>query len=141
MTIKHVVFDMGHILLHYDPELPFKRIIPDEAKRGFFFAKVCTTAWNEEQDKGRPWEEAEALAIAEFPGWETEIRAFRENWHEMVPYIAQDIGFDNLENRGVDKPNGPIFGTTDWTERTIVMDVPQSATQLSIGGPVGKFSC
>ncbi|EFO28758.1 HAD family hydrolase [Roseibium sp. TrichSKD4] len=60
MTIKHVVFDMGHILLHYDPELPFKRIIPDEAKRGFFFAKVCTTAWNEEQDKGRPWEEAEA---------------------------------------------------------------------------------
>ncbi|MEO1701229.1 MAG: HAD family phosphatase [Pseudomonadota bacterium] len=84
--IKHVVFDIGQVLIHYDPNLPYQRIIPDAEKRAWFFENVCTKAWNVEQDRGRPWDEAEALLIADYPDWETEIRAFRQNWHEMVPH-------------------------------------------------------
>ncbi|MEO1749743.1 MAG: HAD family phosphatase, partial [Pseudomonadota bacterium] len=64
--IKHVVFDIGQVLIHYDPDLPFQKIIPDADKRAFFFDKVCTKAWNAEQDRGRAWADAEALAIADF---------------------------------------------------------------------------
>ncbi|MEL6817406.1 MAG: HAD family phosphatase [Pseudomonadota bacterium] len=84
--IKHVVFDIGQVLIHYDPDLPFQRIIPDAGKRAFFFDSVCTKAWNVEQDRGRPWAEAEALLIEQHPEWETEIRAFRQSWREMVPH-------------------------------------------------------
>ncbi|MEM1377321.1 MAG: HAD family phosphatase, partial [Pseudomonadota bacterium] len=51
--IRHIVFDIGQVLIHYDPERPFKRLIPDAAKRAWFMENVCTSAWNIEQDRGR----------------------------------------------------------------------------------------
>ncbi|MEO0543803.1 MAG: HAD family phosphatase [Pseudomonadota bacterium] len=84
--IKHIVFDIGQVLLHYDPDLPFQKIIPDAEKRRWFFDNVCTGPWNVEQDRGRSWGEAEALLIAEHPDWEKEIKAFRQHWREMVPH-------------------------------------------------------
>lgn len=53
--IDHVVFDIGQILIHYDPNIPFKRIIPDASERQWFFDTVCTSPWNIEQDRGRTW--------------------------------------------------------------------------------------
>ena len=47
-------------------------------------------AWNIEQDRGRTWEEAEALLIAEHPDHEENIRNFRRHWHEMVPHAYDD---------------------------------------------------
>lgn len=89
-TIKHVVFDIGQVLVHYDPTIPFQRLIPDDQQRAFFFENVCTSPWNIEQDRGRSWADAEAMKIAEYPEWETHIRAFRAHWHEMVPYAYDD---------------------------------------------------
>ena len=88
--IRHIVFDIGKVLLHYDPELPFRRLIPDEAARRRFLAEVCTPEWNVEQDRGRPWPEAEALLIDRHPQDEALIRAFRRHWREMVPHAYDD---------------------------------------------------
>ncbi|PWE58084.1 2-haloalkanoic acid dehalogenase [Metarhizobium album] len=84
--IRHIVFDIGKVLIHYDPSLPYRRLIPDDAERAWFFANVCTHDWNIEQDRGRNWDDAEALLIADHPGREEHIRAFRKHWHEMVPH-------------------------------------------------------
>ncbi|MBW9064034.1 HAD family phosphatase [Rhizobium herbae] len=86
VEIRHIVFDIGKVLIHYDPDIPFSRIIPDEAERKWFFANVCTHDWNIEQDRGRDWREAEDQLIAEHPAHEESIRAFRKHWHEMVPH-------------------------------------------------------
>ena len=88
--IEHIVFDIGSVLIHYDPTLPFKRLIPDERERDWFFNNVCTSAWNIEQDRGRTWHSAEKLLIEKFPTQETNIRAFRSHWHEMVPHAYDD---------------------------------------------------
>ncbi|MET0747233.1 MAG: HAD family phosphatase [Rhizobium sp.] len=88
--IQHIVFDIGKVLIHYDPNLPFSRVIPDEEERDWFFANVCTHEWNVEQDRGRDWKEAEELLIAEHPERAEQIRAFRQNWNEMVPHHYQD---------------------------------------------------
>lgn len=90
MEIRHIVFDIGKVLIHYDPDIPFSRIIPDAAERRWFFDNVCTSAWNVEQDRGRSWQEAEALLIAEHPAHADNIRAFRRHWHEMVPHVYED---------------------------------------------------
>ena len=88
--IRHIVFDIGKVLIHYDPNLPLQRIIPDPDERAEFFATVCTHDWNIEQDRGRSWAEAEALLIDEFPEHEENIRAFRQYWAEMVPHAYED---------------------------------------------------
>jgi 2-haloacid dehalogenase len=84
--IRHIVFDIGRVLIHYDAELPFSRIIPDPQERAWFFANVCTHEWNVEQDRGRTWQEAEDALTAVYPDHEDSIRAFRKHWHEMVPH-------------------------------------------------------
>ncbi len=89
-NIRHIVFDIGKVLIHYDPELPYRRLIENEARRTWFLETVCTGAWNIEQDRGRSWAEAEALLIEEHPEEAELIRAFRAHWHEMVPHAYED---------------------------------------------------
>ena len=88
--VRHIVFDIGKVLIHYDPNIPFSRLIPDEAERNDFFANVCTHEWNLEQDRGRSWADAEALLIQQFPDKTDLIRAFRLHWHEMVSHAYDD---------------------------------------------------
>lgn len=88
--IRHIVFDIGRVLIHYDPDLAFRDIIEDEAERQHFLTEICSSAWNLEQDRGRPWEEAEAELIARHPDHEPNIRAFRKGWSKMVPHAFDE---------------------------------------------------
>ncbi|MCP4382383.1 MAG: HAD family phosphatase [Hyphomicrobiales bacterium] len=88
--IRHVVFDLGGVLLHWDAEIPFRRLIPDDEERSYFLTEICSRAWNAEQDRGRSWEEAEAVLVEAFPQHESMIRAYRIHWPEMVPYHHAD---------------------------------------------------
>jgi 2-haloacid dehalogenase len=115
--IKHIVFDIGMVLVHYDPNLPFSRFIPDAEERRWFFENICTHDWNIEQDRGRTWEEAEALLIAEHPEHAENIRNFRRHWHEMVPYeIADSVAIlRELIAQGRD-----VTMLTNWAADTFV---------------------
>ena len=89
--INHIVFDIGKVLIAYDTEIPYLRLIPDEAERKHFLAEICSPAWNIEQDRGRAWEEAEAELTALHPEKASLIRAFRQNWHHMVGPAMEDV--------------------------------------------------
>ena len=137
--IRHIVFDIGRVLIHYDPDIPFSRLIPDEAERRWFFENVCTAAWNIEQDRGRTWEEAEALLIAEHPDHAENIRNFRRHWHEMSPH-AYDDSVD-LMNRLIDAGHD-VTMLTNWASDTFAetrgrfpfLDKPRGVT---VSGLVG----
>ena len=103
-NIRHIVFDIGRVLIHYDPEIPYSRLIPDAERRRWFFENVCSHDWNLEQDRGRTWEEAEALLIAMHAGEEENIRAFRRHWHEMVSHSYDDtvVVMERLIDEGHD---------------------------------------
>jgi 2-haloacid dehalogenase len=80
-----LVFDIGQVLIQYDPHLAYRPLIPDDAARQHFLSEILPPEWNLEQDRGRDWREAEALQIALHPEYADLIRAFRANWHKMVP--------------------------------------------------------
>lgn len=103
-VIKHIVFDIGRVLLDYDPERAFVDLIPDYDERQWFLANVCTSKWNLEQDRGRPWGEAENLLIAKFPEHTANIRAYRQNWHHMIsgPIKASVTIYEMLIQKGND---------------------------------------
>ena len=83
--IRHIVFDLGQVLIRWEPETPYLALIPDAAERARFFADICNQEWNAEQDRGRPWREAEDVLIAAHPAEADLIRAYRARWHAMVP--------------------------------------------------------
>jgi len=88
--VKHIVFDIGQVLLHWDPEVPYRTLIPDEEERRWFLREVCSPSWNREQDRGREWSEAEDLLIKEHPGYADLIRAYRKYWITMLTYTIDD---------------------------------------------------
>lgn len=83
--IRHIVFDIGKVLIEWDPELPYRTLIPDAERRAWFLSTVCSPDWNREQDRGRAWREAEDTLIETWPEEAELIRAYRANWLEMVP--------------------------------------------------------
>ena len=88
--IRHIVFDVGRVLVHYDPHRAYYDLLPDIAERTAFLTDVCSSAWNQEQDRGRGWDVAEAEAIGRHPDKADLIRAFRQNWHLMVSHEYPD---------------------------------------------------
>lgn len=115
--IQHIVFDIGNVLLRWDPEIPFRRLIPDDAERQYFLAEICTHDWNLEQDRGRSWPDAEAELIGRFPEHEALIRAWRANWHEMVPGSLEEttVILDQLISNGHD-----VTALTNFADDTFV---------------------
>ena len=55
-----VIFDLGGVLLDWDPRNLYRRFFgADVAAMEQFLATVCTPEWNEKQDAGRSFAEAE----------------------------------------------------------------------------------
>jgi FMN phosphatase YigB (HAD superfamily) len=113
--IRHVVFDLGQVLIRWDPEAPYRRLIPDADERRRFLSEVITHEWNLEQDRGRSWADAEAALIGEHPQHADLIRAFRANWWEMVPgQIEETVTIvEELIEGGVD-----VTALTNWAADT-----------------------
>lgn len=83
-TSHAVVFDVGGVLLDWDPDYLFRKLIADDDERRWFLTEVCTPAWNAEQDGGRSWAEATADLAIRFPAQAELIAAYDERWEEMV---------------------------------------------------------
>ncbi len=107
-----VVFDVGNVLLRWDPRNLYRKIFDDEEKMEWFLSTICTPEWNIEQDRGRDWEEAVALLVDRHPDHETPIRAFHERWHETVSGAIEDNvavlnGFAKPASRPIASPTSP----------------------------------
>ncbi|GAA0779713.1 HAD family phosphatase [Roseibium denhamense] len=83
--ITAVIFDIGNVLIEWNPEYLYRRLIPDPAERHHFLTEICSMDWNIQQDLGRSWEDAVSQLSAQYPDKSDLIRAYSEGWHDMVP--------------------------------------------------------
>jgi 2-haloacid dehalogenase len=86
-----VVFDIGGVLLDWDPRHLFRDVIPDADTREWFLREVCSPAWNLEQDRGRSWADAVAEAVGRHPEHEEWIRTYDERWLETIGGVDDDV--------------------------------------------------
>ncbi len=113
--VDTVVFDIGQVLLEWDPRHLYRTIFADPADMEWFLAEVCHPTWNLEQDRGRPWPEAEAEAISRHPAYATEIQAYRARWNEMVP---RDIPGTVAILRALQRADIPLYAITNFAADT-----------------------
>jgi 2-haloacid dehalogenase len=79
-----VVFDLGGVLIDWDPRHLYRQLFDDPDEMESFLAEVTTTEWNAHQDAGRPWVEAIELLVATYPERRELIEAFHRRWPEML---------------------------------------------------------
>jgi 2-haloacid dehalogenase len=79
-----VVFDIGGVLLDWNPRHLYRRLIDDEAEMERFLGEVCTPEWHAAHDRGVPTAESCAALAATHPQYAELINAWGERSEEMV---------------------------------------------------------
>jgi 2-haloacid dehalogenase len=115
LATKAVVFDLGGVLIDWDPRYLYRKLLADEAAVEEFLATVCTPEWNAELDRGRPFAEGVAELVERYPVHAAAITAYHERWSEM---LGGDIGgsvelLAELRATGV-----PLYALTNWSAET-----------------------
>ena len=114
--INTLIFDLGAVLIDWHPKHLYKKLFTDEAEMESFLANICTSAWNEEQDGGRPIKEGTEALIAQYPEHEVSIRAFYGRWDEMLagPIDGTLEIFKQLKQSGKYK----LYALSNWSAET-----------------------
>jgi 2-haloacid dehalogenase len=83
-AIEAVVFDIGGVLLDWDPRHLYRKLFADEEAMNRFLEQVCTMEWHQRHDRGYSVvESCEKLATAH-PEHAELIRAWGSRSEEMV---------------------------------------------------------
>ena len=73
--IKHLIFDMGNVLMRYDPEIPLKKFVKTEKARNLIRRELF---------EGPEWVEADRGMISEEEMYESVARRIPEKYHEEL---------------------------------------------------------
>lgn len=118
--IETVVFDLGGVLVDWNPRFLYRKMIPhsiaNEEHMESFLRDVCNSEWNEKQDAGRSFAEGVREKCAEFPQHETLIKAYFERWPEMmageIPGTVRIL--ETLHREGRHR----LFALSNWSAET-----------------------
>lgn len=107
-----VVFDVGGVLIDWNPRYLFRKIFDDEVVMEDFLACVCTPEWNHRQDEGRSFEAAVDELTQRFPDHADLIQIYHRRWDEMVTGALEGTVevLARLRERGV-----PLYALTNFS--------------------------
>lgn len=112
MPLSTVIFDLGGVLIDWNPRYLYRKLMPSEAEIEHFLAHVCTFAWNAEQDAGRSFHAATLALQAQHPEHAAMIAAYYGRWEEMLGgAIAESVEiFRQVKRSGL-----PVYALTNWS--------------------------
>ena len=111
---KAAVFDLGNVLLNWQPEAYYDAMIGPDRRRAFF-ASVPIEAMNDRSDLGESLTALVDELATDVPIWANEIRMWRDNWLKIcAPAIQGSVDIlQRLKNRGV-----PVYSLTNFGDET-----------------------
>lgn len=117
MQPKAVVFDIGNVLIEWQPERYFDSVIgPDRRKQ--LFAQVDLHKMNDRVDRGETFRDVIYATADAYPEWRDEILMWHDNWLEMAaPEIPHSVRLmARLQAKGI-----PVFSLTNFGIQTYAL--------------------
>ena len=112
-TPEAVVFDLGNVLIRWDPHPAVARGVGAEEATRFLSAEDFDfLAWNHLQDAGRAWTVAEDAVARSHPHWHEHALAYRAHFAEsLVGAVDENVAvLRDLHGAGV-----PLTALTNWS--------------------------
>jgi len=117
MKVKNIIFDLGGVLIDWNPEYVYLDAFKGNRKKmEKFFDEVCTFDWNENQDAGYPLANATEDRIALFPEQADLIRMYYGRWEEMLR--GSISGTVSILKKIVSNNDYRVFALTNWSAET-----------------------
>lgn len=113
--IEAVVFDIGNVLLEWDPFRVYDRLI-GQARREALFAEVDLEGMNLSVDRGAPFAASVEALAAQHPERAAEVLIWRDHWLDMAsPPIPHSVALLRaLRGCGV-----PVFALSNFGDETL----------------------
>jgi 2-haloacid dehalogenase len=114
-TIDAVVFDLGGVLIDWNPRHLYRKLFEEEAKMERFLTEICSPVWNVTLDAGRPFDDGIAELLRRHPEEGPLILAWKERWEEMMagPIHGTVAILEELHAAGV-----TLHALTNWSAET-----------------------
>jgi len=111
-NIKTVVFDIGGVLIDWNPRHMYRKIFKNEEEMEWFLSNICTYEWNVQQDGGKLFSEGTAELSARYPEHSDKIALYYSRWEEMLGGDLNDTVkiFNELKSAGI-----PVYALTNWS--------------------------
>jgi 2-haloacid dehalogenase len=114
-ALTTVVFDLGNVLIDWDPRRLFEQLIDDPAEIDHFLTEICSRPWHDRQDRGRSTHDATADLQRQHPDYAELIGAYYSRWPEMtsgaLPATVDVL--QELRDAGI-----RLIGLTNWPAET-----------------------
>ncbi len=110
MQPRAVVFDIGNVLIEWQPERFYDSVI-GPARRKEMFSDVDLHGMNEAVDLGANFRDTIYAMAEQYPAWRDEIRLWHDRWIEMAaPVIPHSVRLMRaLQDKGI-----PVFSLTNF---------------------------
>ncbi len=110
MSVEAVVFDIGNVLIEWQPERHYDAVIGVERRKAMF-AAVDLHAANDRIDRGAPWCQTIEAVADQYPDFKEEILMWYHDWiHMAAPAIPHSIRLLRaLRAKGV-----PVFALSNF---------------------------
>ena len=119
-NVQAVVFDIGNVLIEWQPERFFDSVIGAERRREMF-ATIDLHGMNDRVDRGETFHEVIVETAARYPEWHDEVMIWHDRWIEMAaPAIPHSVRLLRaLRAQGV-----PVFALTNFGIQTFEIAEP-----------------
>ncbi|MEO0720749.1 MAG: HAD family phosphatase [Pseudomonadota bacterium] len=116
MATRIVLFDLGNVVLDWQPLRLYRQRFDDPAEADRFVAEVCTMDWHKAHDRGVPMAENAKALIAAYPHYEGHIRAWGEEW--METFHGYVPGMPALIAR-LEEARRPLYALSNMPAETV----------------------
>ncbi len=110
MAIEAVIFDIGNVLIEWQPERYYDRVIGEDRRRAMF-DEVDLHGMNDLVDQGHHFTDTIYNWADKYPDWRDEIRMWHDNWIELA---APEIPHSARLLRALRAKKVPVFALTNF---------------------------
>ncbi len=83
--IDAILFDVGNVLIEWDPRHLYRKLLPDEVAVERFLSEICTLEWHLAHDQGVSFEANAAPLKKQYPAHAELIEQWGRRYLEMAP--------------------------------------------------------
>ncbi|MEC9296196.1 MAG: HAD family phosphatase [SAR324 cluster bacterium] len=112
---KAVVFDLGNVLIDWNPRYLYSKIFPTETEVEWFLENICDEEWNAKHDAGQPFSTGIAELSSLHPQFSAQISNWYGRWEEMLGGQLDDTVEILAELK---KKQVPLFILSNWSAET-----------------------
>lgn len=139
MAAEIALFDLGHVVLDWDPARLYAKIIDMPQERDAFLTDICNMTWHTRHDAGVSFADNAAGLIRKYPQYESEILAWGRRWMEMFDGYVDGTAelIERLDARQV-----PLYALSNvpaepWDEMLDAFDILHRFRHVVVSGRIG----